>query len=256
MRRYRNRNSGEFGAELGLGDLPEDIQAERERVADMTALRRGQTSSRRDAVGDLKYQDSVKKKPKVAGTVPYSGEVISTFDSRPINSIDFSNTTLETFTLTANPGDATTVTSTYAAPGGYVAVLRGYRYEMQPAVPIDYDDLLVDILVNNVSQLGYRSLMHGQAVSDFIPCFILADSGHNITLNLRAPNGINSVIPDVRKIIVEIYGNLLQTTGAPLQLEIANKEIGLPVKSTQTTTSRALRSFLRSRSFSRRFRFF
>ena len=129
---------------------------------------------------------------------------------------------------------------------------------MQPLVPIGHADLFLDIEVNGVSQLGYRSLMHGQSLPSFIPVFILADAGFNIDIRLRAPNGINSVIPDVRTVAVEIYGNLLQVTGAPLALEIANKEIGLPVKTQRARPGgKAMRSMLRSRArpFSR-FRFF
>lgn len=254
MKRYRR---GEFGEELGLGELPEDVQRELERVDYVEPMRR-HTSTRRDAISDVRYGHNIEKRPRAPGTVPYSGEVISTFDSRPINSIDFSNTTLETWPLTATSTDATTITSTYTPPGGYIAVLRGYRYEMKPLVPIDSDDLFLDILIDGVSQLGYRSLMHGQVLSDFVPCFLLADAGQDITLQLRAPNGINSVTGDTRKVLVEGYGNLIQVTGAPLALEIANKEIGLPVKQGSTQIGgAALRSLLRSRaSIFRRFRFF
>lgn len=253
---------GEFGDELGLGlgDLPEDITAERQRVAGLSRQMRNRPSSREDSIADIKYQDVKARTPKEAGVIPFSGEVISTYDSRPINAVDFSSTNLETFTLTAVAGDATTVTATYTVPGGYVGVLRGYRFEMTPVVPISAGGLVMDIFVNGVSMLGYRSLIHGQILNDFVPCFVLANGGEEIEIKIRAPAGINSVIPDVRQVLIEMHGNLLQTTGAPLQLEIANKEVGLPVKTSiekrAPTMARQSMQRNRFRQLFRRFRFF
>lgn len=243
------KNKGEFGFEHqnGLGDLPEELYREQSHVPDLSKISRTD-SQRIDSLADLVWQHQERVKPKQLGTVPYSGEVISTYDSRPINASDFSGTSLETFTLTAVATDATTVTATYMVPGGFVGVLKGYRYEMKPLVPIDYDDLLLDILVDNVPQLGYRSLMHGQVLKDFIPCFILADDSNTIDLKLRAPNGINSVIPDVRKVIIELHGNLLQTTGAPLPLEISNKEI-LPFRSQFQPSNNASKNYRNSAAY-------
>lgn len=214
-----------------------------------------------DAIGDVKYQNEVARVPKDLGTIPYSGEVISTFDSRPINSLDFNHTAFVQWNITGNPPTALSLSDTYNVPGGYIGVLRGYRYEMVPMVPITHDQLLLDIFVNGVSQLGYHSLIHGQLVTDFIPCFVLADDGAEITFTWRAPTGIASLMANTRHLSIEFYGNLLQTTGAPLALEIANKEVGLPVKVQQSKQrSPAMRSLRRSQAqragLFRRFRFF
>jgi hypothetical protein len=214
---------GEF-VNRELGDLPEDIEAERiDRVS----------SWRGDALADLRYQQQIKTTPKAPGTIPYSGEVISTYDSRPINGFDFSATGWVQWNITAPPPAALQLQFQYNVPGGYIAVLRGYRYEMDPAVPITYGQLLLDIFVNDIAQLGYQGLMHGQSVTSFVPCFILADDSATIRFNWRAPTGIASLVGQIRYMSIEFYGNLILATGAPLNLEVANKEIGLPVKAAE-----------------------
>lgn len=243
--------------ESNLDELPEDIADEQGHYK---YLRRS-SSTRSDAIGDIKYQAEAASLPKDLGTIPYSGEVISTFDSRPINSLDFNYTDYVQWNITGAPPTALSLTSTYNIPGGYIGVLRGYRFEMDPLVTITPADLLLDIFVKDVAQLGYQSLMHGQLVSTFIPCFILADDGNEIKFKLRAPTGIASGVADTRFLQIEFYGNLIQTTGAPLALEIANKEVGLPVKTEQTKRlSPSMRSLRRSQSkrqgMFRRFRFF
>jgi hypothetical protein len=188
------------------------------------------SSYKSDATGDLAYQTEQSKTPAQLGTIPYSGEVISTYDSRPINALDFTSTAYPQFVIPAIPPAPVVLQSNYTVPGGYIGVLRGYRYEMDPIVPINYGQLLLDIFVDGVAQLGYQGLMHGQILAAFVPCFILISDGGTVTFQWRAPTGIGSNPGDVRHLIVEFYGNLLLSTGAPLTLEVANKEIGLPVK--------------------------
>ena len=234
----------------------EDIGSE---GGQLPAYARG-SSSKRDSIGDVSYQNAVLNDKTEAGTIPYSGEVISVYDSRPINSLDFSHTDYIQWNITAGPPASLTLTATYNPPGGYITVLRGYRFEMHPVVPITYADLLTDIYVDGVAQLGYQGLMHGQILNDFVPCFILGGDSAPIVFQWRAPTGIASGVLDVRYMSVEFYGNLIQTTGAPLSLEIANKEVGLPVKTEQQIAqSRAMASLRRSRqrvSLFQRFKFF
>lgn len=250
--------SGEFTErESELDGLPEDIEAERQNVEYFQR----QGSVQEDAIGDIIYENLEAEKPEQLGTIPYSGEVISTYESRPINAVDFAFTDFVQWNITGNPPTALTLNSSHVIPGGFIGVLKGYRFEMEPLVPITPDDLLLDIFVNDKAQQGYQSLKHGQMLKDFIPCFILVDDGGTMRFQFRAPTGIASLMANTRHLHLELYGNLILTTGAPLNLEIANKEVGLPVKTEQSEgLSPMMRSIRRSQlakqGLFRRFRFF
>jgi len=250
--------SGEFtDRENELSGLPEDIQAERDNVDFLQY----QAKDNASPLGDIIYQNIEAEKPTQLGTIPYSGEVISTYDSRPINAFDFAFTDFVQWNITGNPPTALILTSSHTIPGGYIGVLKGYRFEMEPLVPITVDDLLLDIFINDKAQQGYQSLKHGQMLKNFVPAFILIDDGGTIKFQFRAPTGIASLMANTRHMHVELYGNLILTTGAPLNLEIANKEVGLPVKTEQAERMSPMmrsirRSQLSSQGLFRRFRFF
>lgn len=230
------KKRGEFGEEINtLGELPEEIEAERARVRH-TRSKSKRSSSRRDAIGDIKYQGKSNYKSKKTGTIPYNSKVTSTFDSRPVNAQDFLFSTVGRFLLPAtDPALPSTVKLSYPVPGGFIAVLRGYRYELLPIVPIPHTSLILNISVNNVAQLGYKNLRHGKYLGDFAPSFLLSDTGHNIDFVFNASKGLNAIEPDpdnpieIREIVLEVYGNLIQISGAPLALEIANKQTADPI---------------------------
>lgn len=238
----------EFANREQLGDLPPGLTDE------MLYMR----STRVDAVGDLMFQAEIQARPSASGTIPFSGDTVAVFDSRFINGLDFNYTQYLTWNITAPPPAPLQLQTTYNVPGGYRCVLRGFRWEMDPVVPITYAQLTCNITVNGIAQLGYNNLILGQILNIYVPVFILADDAAAITFTWNAPTGIASVPGDVRNLVFELYGNLIQDTGAPLALEIANKEVGLPVKVYQEKTP--ARGAERLRHYSgrplNRFRFF
>jgi hypothetical protein len=218
--------SDEFTEREGLGDLDEQIAGERGDLQIFTKT----APPVDDAKGDVRYQNFEAHEPSEVGTIPFGANVIATYDSRFVNGIDFNFTNFATWNITGAPPTALVLTIQYTVPAGYNAVIRNYRYEMEPAVPITYSDLLLDWFVDDVAQLGHQGLMHGQTVTTWIPTFILAQSGAVVTIRFRAPTGIASNPGDVRRLIWEMQGNLIQDTGAPLNFEIANVEGAGPLR--------------------------
>jgi hypothetical protein len=204
-----------------LGELPEDSPR---GLYDRRNYRRQRDKNYRlERINDVLYQNDQQSLPSSAGTLPYQANVVAVYDSRFINGRDFVDTNFNTWSITANPPASLSLTSNFTVFGGYNAVVRGFRYEMDPPVPIDIDNLFLDFLVDNVSVVGMTNLALGQ-ITDWIDTFFLASANSTITMQFRAPTGIGSITTDVRKILCSIRGNLLQDTGAPLPLEIANTE--------------------------------
>ncbi len=214
--RRRRRKSGS-----SMGELPENTSFRR---GDLRTYSGVPSSPNPEGISDVLYQNNQMAIPSAPGTLPYQANVVATFDSRFINGQDFVNTNFETWNITANPPAALILRSEFNVPAGYNVVVRAYRYEMDPPVPIDIDALFLDFQVDNVAVLNMTSITQGQITDDWVDCFFIASAGSTITTQFRAPTGIASATTDTRKILIQLRGNLLQDTGAPLPLEVANTE--------------------------------
>lgn len=167
------------------------------------------------------------------GTAP-SAYVISTYDARPINSVDWqtqSGTDASDFGYvvgggTEGPGgDAYVLSQTfYTVPAGYQAVLRNYHILMIPATgeqpsnnvfgPNNESNFLatVSILVDGVYQNGQAGIqVRALAFGDvFGECYVLADEGSTIEFRIECGSEESSFY----QALVSLYGNLfLSKTG-------------------------------------------
>lgn len=120
----------------------------------------------------------------------------------------------------------TPVSSTYTVPRGYMAILRGFRYAFDPQMPaIPRDDMRVSLFVGNIGVQDYLALRLPQVVTDYIPCYVIADENQVITITINFVTNI--VFPPGGSIACynELYGNLLLKTGVPSILEPGNEAI-------------------------------
>lgn len=183
---------------------------------------------RNEGIADVSYQNKQLAKPSEDGSVTLLSNVIATFDSRFVNGVDFTLSNFDEWSVTSDPPASISLTSTFTIPGGYNAVVRGYRFKMVPDVPVPIDAFVLNIENDGSAIFSMASLRHGTVVDDFIPCFFLVAGGTNVDLNFVASGGIATTITQAaavpRDISVELIGNYLIQTGAPLEMEIANFE--------------------------------
>lgn len=235
----RNKPSEEFqdrqnvnadGSMYEIGELPEDISRERGDL-DPYYFR-----GPKDARLDVRAQDVLARASKEVGTVPYAGNSISQYESRPINAIDFSATAFAAWTIVDPDPDPDIMGTNSLAmvvltvPQGFNAALTGFRYAMVPTIDMGLDDLLVDVQINGASPIRFQGLMHGQVLADYVKTWIIAGPGDTIGLNFRttfaAMGGVEGV---TRNTHVELIGNYIQDTGLPLNQEFSNKRLGKPI---------------------------
>lgn len=151
-------------------------------------------------------------------------EVLSVYDSRPINARDFTDTQFRSVSIPASPTGPVVANFDFFVPGGYIGVLRGFHYENEaPSGSADRTTFACSILVNDIIQVGYENLLLGQVTPKPVdqPCFILAGLKGKITLRLIIDATMLGGVSDL-PIYTELYGNLLLTKGVPLNFEIGN----------------------------------
>lgn len=185
------------------------------------------------------------------GYTPGGAFVVSTYDSRPVNTFDFQksiNTTsggttpringdMQAEINQNNPGQS--ASATFTVPEGRTCVLRGWEISMAFLPP--------DIAPNagQINELGNSSilinldfLLNGSAIQDnagleisefvFGPvsgeCFIIVPQGQNLTAFVRGIEFNNGFFElwKIDRIEVKFYGQLILTTGLTPDFEIAN----------------------------------
>ncbi len=204
-----------------LGALPEDRQEPRQMSPEEAgAMREGQ-----GVPVDIQRQEGVQSIPVQPDRLMSQGaDVRSVYDARPINAKDFIDTQNATISVPFSAPGTIVQEFDYFIPGGYIGVLRGFRYEIEtPVGQADRDTFRVSILVNDIIQLGYENLKLGQEQDRYVPTFILAPLNGKLTLRLtfNGQDVADSGITDL-PVYSELYGNLLLSQGVPLPFEIGN----------------------------------
>lgn len=113
---------------------------------------------------------------------------------------------------------------------GLVAVLRGFRYSLEPifaGIPISEitGKLTVGgparfsggLLAGGADVQGFANFQLGQYQADYQPCYVLAGPGMTISLILTFSGAYAALTPT--SINVEFYGNKLLATGRPINYE-------------------------------------
>lgn len=164
-------------------------------------------------------------------------QVISTFDSRPIQAFDFQHS--ECGNIRWIPGGSGSefdpVEFTYTVPENTVAILRAFRYQVTtaPINAVTEGDcwLFSDLLVNDQPVREYNRMLHPVYMQRFFDTFLIVDERKRLTLRLRMADDGTDVVEFysdlqlndlVSPVLTEFYGNLLLKTGVPIEFEIAN----------------------------------
>ena len=160
--------------------------------------------------------------------------VIANFDARPINAHDFYASGGTFVYAPIEVGGAAGAFFNYTVGEGYRAILRGYRYTISPIViPVNGfitntitgklylgDPTTLDLQPNAIAVPDYNNLQHGQSVTTYQPCYVLAESGSTISLVLIFSGTYAAAMGDAgNSIQIEFYGNILLNTGRPLTFE-------------------------------------
>lgn len=247
--RHLRRHSGaRRNDQLGLGELTEPISNERKELEDYTLDT--DPPIRADSLiplpgsglripPDIAQQAIVKRRQSVparSGSIKLRAEVTSTFDARPINTIDhyiaLNGTILFTEDFDPSPQP---LSLSFTVPSSRVYVMREFRFTVTPFnTDLDLDELLFSILVNNTADEFYRDLELGQASGDFINNYIIADANNTVTFRFFSDYLTGGNVPDyTATIAVEARGNMILKTGRPPNFEPGNmsdiKEFALPL---------------------------
>lgn len=205
-----------------LGSLPEDLRRER---GTFTREEGRVAPPGSNIPPDIQRQEGVGTIPTLPDKLMSQGaSVRSVYDARPINARDFIETQNTSISVPASAPGTITQNFNYFVPGGYIAVLRGFHYEIEvPVGQADRDTFRVSILVNDIIQLGYENLELGQVTPKYVPTFILVPLGGKLTTRLifDGQDVADSNVTDL-PVFIELYGNLLLSQGVPLPFEIGN----------------------------------
>ena len=158
-------------------------------------------------------------------------QVISTYDSRPIQAYDFQSSGCDLLTWAGAPPVMDTAELVYVVPTNVVAVVRWFRYQVMnaPVNAVTEGDcwLQSDIFVNDLPVREYNKMTHPVLQTNFFPCFIIVNELLDIRLRLSTfdPNNtvFNGALDGVTAPVqLEMYGQLLLKTGVPIDFEVAN----------------------------------
>jgi hypothetical protein len=230
---------GDYYTPPTLGELTRGIATERGELADYDLKGPSnvppQSPGSASAVADLSRDTGL-----VRDTQGYVSprppallyQVVSTFDSRPIQAYDFQDSECSFISWggappTFAPFDAVT----YIVPENTVAVVRHFRYQVidAPVNAVVEGDcwLQSDIFVNDLPVREYNKMVHPVFMEDPFPCFIIVDERLEIRLQLSVFDPLNTEFAAALNgvgapVIANIYGTLILKTGVPVEFEIAN----------------------------------
>ena len=223
----------------GLGDLPRPLQHERrEQWPDPVGkIPPGSGPGSPAAVADLArptsvetYVDTHRVNPRPPALLY---QVVSTFDSRPIQGYDMQASGCNTinFFESGGAGFFDPVSFTFTVPQNVVAVLRSFRYQVSNA-PVNHVTegdcwLQSDILVTDLPVRQYFKMLHPVFMDKFFDTFVIVDELQRIEIRLSEfdPNNteLSSAIDGINSpVLFEMHMNALVKTGVPIEFEIAN----------------------------------
>lgn len=178
-----------------------------------------------DQIVKAPIQEKARKAP--VGSPPTESLVTTVFDARPINARDFIFTESRGELIT----DGEQIFS-FAVPTGFRAILRQFAYNVTITGDNLYNEYGDCRLISNISgaRLYTTLLVDSMPVpnydnlslppfNDGTPCYILADEQQTISIKFYlTPGGPFTY----KNIDVELYGNLILSSGRPLSFEPGN----------------------------------
>jgi hypothetical protein len=232
----RGDYGGPYYRPPGLGDLPRSIATERREAGPLgTVGVPPQSPGGPSAVADLarptdivEYTERNYVSPRPPALLY---QVVSTYDSRPIQAYDFSATTCGFLSWNGTPPVMDTAELIYTVPQNVIAVVRSFAYQVQnaPVNAVVEGDcwLQSDIFVNDLPVREYNHMRLPVYMEDQFPAFIIADENLRIRLRLSTfdPNDteFGQALDGLQvPVLFQMYGNLILKTGIPEAFEIAN----------------------------------
>jgi hypothetical protein len=159
-------------------------------------------------------------------------QVVSTFDSRPIQSYDFQDSECSFINLAGVPPVFAPFNAlTYIVPENTVAVLRQFRYQVidAPVNAVVEGDcwLQSDLFVNDLPVREYNKMTLPVFMEDAFDTFVIIDERLELRLRLSIFDPNNTEFSQTLNglqfpVIASFYGNLILKTGVPIEFEIAN----------------------------------
>ena len=99
------------------------------------------------------------------------------------------------------------VSAPFTVPDGYVAILRAFRFVVDPVLDLPCTEVLISILVDDIPQNNYDRLPLGSEQDIFLPTWILADNGQRIALRYDN-SGANGGSGKAHRIAASIHWRL------------------------------------------------
>ena len=148
-----------------------------------------------------------------------SAIVKSVFDTRPVNGTDFHFTDSQSVTVHDETGAI--VDFIYSVPPSYVAVLREFKYTINPIFFGLGPNISASISVNGIAQVGHTEMEIPQNYGYF-NTHIIAPENAKITLRLIIPLEYADPNPNF-SLWAHFHGNLILSKNIPLPFEIGNQ---------------------------------
>jgi hypothetical protein len=223
----------------GLGEVPRSLGVERKELEayDLEGRRvppAGPGSA--EAVADLQRATGIVHTVETQKISPRPPallyQVVSMYDSRPIQGYDFQKSECSFINWAGVPPvfapfDAVN----FIVPNNVVAVVRHFQYQVidAPVNAVVEGDcwLQSDMFVNDLPVRNYNKMIHPVFMEDAFPTFIIVDERLEIRLQLSIFDPNNTEFSQTLNglqapVIANIYGNLILKTGVPIEFEIAN----------------------------------
>ncbi len=225
-----------YNQRAGLGDLPKPLGVERgERdVRDPQGRTPpGSPPGHPSQVADLARGTGIDRYlkthdvPRVAP--PLAFEVVSTYDTRPVQGTDFQATGCNALDFSGSPATFPAVSLTFIVPENKIAVLRGFRYQVAPQpvniVTEGFCWLQSDLFDNDSVIKQYAGMVHPLFMRELFPIHAIVDERHTLKLTLSQVG--DSVITgdmagEILGVQLAMYGNLILKSGIPKEFQIAN----------------------------------
>lgn len=206
---------GEFlGRERGLGDLTDDILAERERIEQNMLYAPSSPSPYNIPPAPVQQPGDETGRD----IVPYGIKTQSVFDSRPINATDFNVKTRAL--LAPYQGEATVLfaKAVFTPPNGFIAILRNIEFSLlssagTPFIPVSaLNGVTLQVKINGIVQPYFVDDI-AYDTYEKIDSFVVVPQNSELEVNVIYDWATDLTGPSFG--LVHLYGNVIMDTGLP-----------------------------------------
>ena len=232
---------GDYYTPPTLGELTRGLAKERGELRDVDTEGRylppsqpgGNVVADLDRATDLVHQTETRPISKRPPALLY--EVISVFDSRPVQAYDFQHSECVFIQWNGTPPTFPQTFTEYIVPENTVAILKKWRYQLisPPVNHVVEGDcwLQSDLFVNDLPVREYNQMLHPVVMDHFFDSFLIVDELKRLRLGLSIFDPGNTEFSQVldgeqTPVLMEMWGVLIVKTGVPIEFEVANPRGG------------------------------